>query len=126
MSKTKASKPVLVEHWAICQFYEPFVMGGSVWQFRRFKVQAEDIKLVSGFKGFLYRDQVSKVWRVYEESTGGMLGEGRTREEAIYQANYNIKRTPDLRKQVETLGDPMRHEEADTAEALRRLAKSKK
>lgn len=101
-------------------------MGGSVWQFRRFKVQAEDIKLVSGFKGFLYRDQVSKVWRVYEESTGGMLGEGRTREEAIYQANYNIKRTPDLRKQVETLGDPMRHEEADTAEALRRLAKSKK
>jgi hypothetical protein len=114
----------MAKHWAICQFYEPFAFG-PVWQLRRFEVESEDVELVNGFTGFAFYDEVSKIWRVYETKTGGWLGSGADKTEAIYQANYNIKRTPDLFEQVKQLGDPMRHTETTAAEALKRLAKEK-
>jgi hypothetical protein len=88
-------------------------------------VEAEDVELVEGFKGFVFYDTVSEIWRVYEYETGGWLGSGSDKTEAIYQANNNIKQTPDLREQVKKLGSPMRHEETSPTEALTRLKKGK-
>lgn len=100
-------------------------MGGSVWRFVRFNVQAEDIKLIKKFSGFVYHDPISDVWRVCETTTGGLLGQDKSREEAIYKANHNIEITPDLRDQMKKLGDPMQYQKVEPSEAFRRMSKAK-
>ncbi len=109
------------ERYAICQFYVPFVMGGDVWQFRRFKVEAEDCELIKGFKGFVAKHK--RRYTVYELATGGKLGEGHTRQAAIFDANKNIEETPDLKEQIQKLGDTSRFEEVSVEEAYSRLDK---
>lgn len=100
-------------------------MGGNVWQWRRFAVEADDVELVEDFIGFVFYDELTKEWRVHEKTTGGMLGEGPTKEEAIAKANYNINETPDLREQMKTLGDTTKFPEVPAEDALRRIANKK-
>lgn len=66
--------------WCICQYYEPFVLGGSVWRWKKFEVEA---------------------------------------------ANSNISITPDLRKQMEQLGDILQFQTVPVSEALKRIAKGR-
>lgn len=115
-----------VERWAICKVYEPFTIGGSVWQSRRFRVAAEDVDLKKRFKGFAFYDKASRWWFVYELQSGGCLGDGKHRQDAIDKANYNICRTPDLRKQIKRLGDTSQHPEIEAADAMRKLANARK
>jgi len=72
----------------------------------------------------MFRCPFSKKWRVHELKTGGLLGEGQTREDAIYDANHNIKTTPDLKEQVESLGNTSGFEVVDAKDALERIHKS--
>ena len=124
MKNTKKIKPKTTECYAICQFYEPFVMGGDVWQWRRYKVNAEPISLDRKFKAFVYHNHITAKWCVHEAGTGGLIGTGRSRKDAIDDANNNIKITPDLEKQVLALGDTSHFEETTYEEASRRIAKS--
>lgn len=112
-------------HHAICQYYEPFTMGGNVWQWRRFEVESEPVDLVDGFKGFAFYCELTKEWRVHELTTGGLLGEGPNQIEAVHTANTNIKETPDLREQMAGLGDTTQFPVVKAADALRRIAKKK-
>ena len=118
-------KPVMVKGWAICQYYEPFTMGGNVWQWRRFEIDAEDVELVKGFKGFVFYDDLTREYRVHEITTGGLLGEGKLRDEAVATANKNIEETPDLKNQMANLGDTSNFQVVEAADALRRIAKKR-
>lgn len=113
-------------HFAICQYYEPFVMGGNVWQWRRFGVESEQVELVDGFTGFVFYDELTKEWRVHELTTGGLIGEGPNRLDAIHKANTNIKETPDLREQMKSLGDTTQFPVVEAADALARIAKKQR
>lgn len=112
-------------YYAICQFYEPFTMGGSVWHFVRFKVDGEKVKLTKKFKGFVYQCDLTQEYRVHELKSGGLLGHGTTVETAIKQANKNIKITPDLADQIAKLGDSSNFRTVPTKDALRRIANNK-
>jgi len=112
------------KRFVICQYYEPFTMGGSVWHWRRFEVDAHPTKLVSKFEGLLFYCPLTKEWRIHESTTGGLLGEGRTSEAAIADANKNIKTTPDLREQMASLGDTSQFRVVSKDDALKRIAKA--
>jgi len=112
----------MTEFWAICQYYEPFVMGGNAWQFRRFKVpNAEPVDFTTGHKGFVYEDKRRDKWIVHELATGGWMGDGETKEEAILVANKNFDETPDINEQIADLGGVMNHKEVSFEDAQRRL-----
>ena len=112
------------KRFVICQYYEPFVLGGSVWQWRRFQVNAYITKLTSKFEGLLFYCPLTKEWRIHESTTGGLLGEGKTGEAAIADANRNIETTPNLREQMTSLGDTSKFQVVEKNEALKRIAKS--
>jgi hypothetical protein len=110
--------------WAICRFYEPFTMGGDVWQWCRFQVEGKPLRMLRDIQAFIFFDDVSKRWKVHEAGTGGFLGEGATDMDATYHANKNIELTPDLEEQIKGLGDTGRFPVVEKDEALCRLAKS--
>lgn len=114
------------KRWAICQYYEPFTMGGSVWHWKRFEVEADDVDLVKKFKGFVFYCPVTEQYRVHEATTGGLLGEGDMYATAVADANHNIKITPDLREQMTALGDTTQFTAVPAVEALARIAKHRK
>jgi hypothetical protein len=121
----KDGPPKVMPFYAICQYYVPFTMGGSVWQWRRYKVgHAESVTLIQEFQAFVFLDEQSKIWNVHEKTTGGLLGEGDTKEAAVFQANKNIEDTPDLKEQMEKLGDTSRFEEVEYDDARRRINKN--
>ena len=105
--------------YALCKYYEPFVIGGPVWQFKRYEIDADDVNLVNGFKGFIFK--IGTSWSVHELNTGGFIGSGESIEEAIYSANCNIKDTVDLDDQIKSLGDVSKFPIVKTEEALQRL-----
>lgn len=115
----------MAKHWAICQFYEPFTMGGSVWQWRRFEVEAEEVYLINKIKGFVFQQSETQ-WNVYELSTGGFLGVGASRADAIKAAKHNIKITPNLKEQIAKLGDTSHFQVVSSEEALKRITKGGK
>ncbi len=110
--------------WALCLFYEPFVMGGDVWQKRRYQVVAEASDPIEGYETFAWSNQEGE-WRVHEKSTGGLLGEGETLHEAWAEAKKNIKETPDFAKQVKQLGPVLNHTAVEYSEAMRRIKRQK-
>jgi hypothetical protein len=116
----------LTEQWAICQFYEPFRLGGPLWDFVRFKVNGSPIILDRDIEAFIYTFPKPKEYRVHHTQTGGLLGSGKTQKAAIEMANYNISMTPDIFNQFLTLGPVLNHREVQTHEAFNRLSKSKR
>lgn len=109
--------------WARVILYEPFIFGGDVWQHYRYELMGEKVDLYDGLFGWLAK--VNNKWEVFESVTGGFCGEGTTKGKAIQDAIYNIKRTPDFKKQIEQLGsvDSLRTEETEVV--LKRLKNSK-
>lgn len=86
-------------YWATLKIYNPFVMGGSVWSWHRYKVEGEPCK-VGPFKGFYWYSKCEKKWVVHEFTTGNRLGEGRSLEKAKANAFYNVSITDDLKDQI--------------------------
>lgn len=107
--KTASKKKIRTKsYWAMGLVYVPFVMGGDVWQERRFAVQGDPVRILK-FSCFYARNTVSKEWGVYHVETGGLLGTGATREAARAKAVENIQTTPDLTEQMEKLGPVGNH-----------------
>ncbi len=111
--------------WALCLFYEPFVMGGDVWQKRRYEVVGEVSDPIDGYETFAWSNQ-SGDWQVHETKTGGLLGKGETLHEAWSDAKKNVRETPDFAEQAKQLGPVLRHVAVEYAEAMRRLSKLEK
>jgi hypothetical protein len=112
------------KYWVRVKFYEPFTMGGSVWRDVRYEVEGDPITLPRKIKGHVSRNAAAKKWVVHELTTGGFLGDGKTKKDAIECAKNNISITPDLEQQIAKMSDLMGLPETTTQEALRRLAKS--
>jgi hypothetical protein len=102
-------------------------MGGDIWQWRRYPVEsAKKVDLIHGFQGFVFFDEAhTKTWNVHHVETGGLLGEASTELEAVYEANNNIKTTPDLKEQMKKLGDTSKFSSTTFEIARKRIAHSK-
>ncbi len=109
-AETKSAESAVerpVEIMAACQFYNPWVMGGSVWTTVLHPVP--DPKLVDlhgGIKGFVYHSQELGNWRLHELTTGGLLGESAADERRsglIARVNKLLAETPDIDKQIEQM-----------------------
>ena len=116
-----------MKYWAICKFYEPFRLGTEAgWTWKRYEVEAEEVKLIKGIKGFIFLCPKTQLWKVHEIKSGGWLGEGKERNRAIAFAIRSIESTPDLKKQIKELAQKAKGFETATIEdALLRLARGK-
>ena len=112
------------EYWVRCQFYEPFTMGGDVWQGRRYRVEGVQCRKLGRFEVFGFFRVAKNAWQVHEKSTGGWLGKGKTLDAAWKAAKKNVEITPDLTRQIEKLGPVESLAEVTTEEAFRRLDKN--
>ena len=113
-------------YWARVDIYNPFVMGGHVWQWYKYKITADVIEhTIAGYDAFAFFDDHSGKWTVYETSTGGWLASHVELERALFRAKYDIDRTPDFQKQMHEMRSLDSLPEYDTEEALRRLAKTR-
>lgn len=115
-------KSVKREFWARAIFYEPFVMGGDVYQHVRYKHEGEEVKIY-GNKGNVAK--VNDHWEVFEAVSGGLCGKGKTKEAAIADAIHNVRITPSFKDQIKELGKIENCREVTADEALQRLSKSK-
>ena len=125
--KTKdqpAAEAKAQEFWAFARFYEPFVMGGSVWPEKKYKVTAEPVKVGKVDCFIFFDEKFSKKWSLHEATTGGCLKDGPDREKLIAEVKALLADTPDFAAQVATMGKPDNYEEIDTDKALERLSKS--
>ena len=113
------------DYWARCSFYEPFVMGGNVWQNKRYRVEGVPCRKLGQYEVFGYFRVSKNLWVVHEKSTGGLLAEGATLDDAWATAKKNVEDTPDFGQQVAQLGPVERLQEVPTEEAVRRLDKSR-
>jgi hypothetical protein len=122
-------RPTVREFWAMGQKYNAFVFGGDVWQKVKYKVEGEAVR-VGEFRCFVYHDKIGKAFNVHEQTSGGIFGNGKTKEEAIENAESNVKHAAakrmNLAQQVKDLGPVENHPETDTNEMLRLLAKNDK
>ena len=87
---------------ALCQFYEPFTMGGRVNQWVHYEVEGVEVLLRRNISGFICK-RPDGVFSVHEKDTGGYLGEGASELEAEYDANHNIDITEDLEEQIKSI-----------------------
>lgn len=110
---------------AVHPVYNAFRVGGNLWQMTSFELEGEAISLDKRISGVLFYDEeYSKLYRVYHKQSGGMLGDGVTRKDAIKMANHNIEITPDIRQQMKDLiSKPKASGEKD--KVLQLLAKNK-
>lgn len=111
------------EFWARAIFYNPWVMGGSVWQHKRYKLTGEQVR-IWGHQGYVSR--VGNGYEVFESVTGGLCGKGKTRASAVKDAIHNIRITPTFKDQMGELGKVENLPEIPTDEALRQLNREKK
>ena len=105
--------------YAAAQFYEPFIIGGDVWQWYRYPVEARLVKIVD-FDCFIFEGHNGD-YHIHEQKTGGLIGKGKTKKRAEADAIANVKSTPDLKKQMAQFGDVMSFKETTKKEAFRRL-----
>lgn len=110
------------EAFAVVSFYEPFTMGGNVWQERRFKVKCEFFKC-QGFDLFWFYDKVGNVYRAHEVTTGVMVCKAKTDHAVKAKASALIKITPDFEKQIAQKGSHERFQIVEAEDALTRLKK---
>lgn len=107
--------------YAVCQFYEPFIMGGDVWQFRKYYVDGTAVQLANDISGFVFVDHTVGEYHVHEVLTGIRLSSHMSESRAIAIANENIEMTSDLADQIRKFGDGSRYIEVPMAEALKRI-----
>lgn len=113
----------MTEFYAVLLKYCPFVMGGLVWQPRRYKVQGEGSR-IRAFEVFVTKRGRNRV-AVHETTTGAYICDGLNRDAALRKARKLIDETPDFRAQIKAKGPHDRHEElTDPAEVARLLAKA--
>src|SRR3990172_3512348 len=118
----KAAKKAKAKPATFCALilvYEPFIMGGDVWQPRRYETEGTPVR-VGKYRCFTFFNDVSKKHHVHDQKTGGLLGEGRTVEEAVATAKKNIAETPDLDAQMRSAGSVEGPKVITKDEALRR------
>lgn len=108
------------EFWARGVFYNPWVMGGSVWEHKRYRLSGTEVR-VWGHQGYV--SKVGREYEVFEGVSGGLIGKGKTKSAAVKDAVHNIRITPTLKRQIEDLGSVNSLQEVPTEEALRRLKK---
>lgn len=92
----------MAKFWPTLKIYNAFRLGGSPWQYMRYKVEAEPCKIYK-LDCFFWYNKALKKWVVHELSTGSYLGEGKTPKEAKDNASYNYRITDDLKDQIATL-----------------------
>ena len=112
-------------NYGMCLYYVPFVMGGDVWQPRRYKVEnVKETRTINGIDVFLQKCPIDGMWRVTETTTGGLLGQGNSEKKAFEVATDNIESTPDLKDQMAKFGPVENHPEVDYTEAHERFSRS--
>ena len=119
MHTSHYEKGKLMIFFARAVLYEPFVMGGSPYRHVRYQVKGEEIKINTEFQGFV-AEQKGK-WNVFEKITGGLCGNGKSKEDAINNAKHNLSITPSFKKQCEKLGPIDNLPEEETESILRKL-----
>lgn len=92
------------QFYAAVQFYEPFTMGGNVWQWRKYAVDGSSVK-VGEFNCFLFKSPGYQYYYVHECKTGVCIGEGKTKKAAVEKASENVDTTPDLKEQMKQFLD---------------------
>lgn len=107
---------------AIASFYEPFTMGGNVWQFHAYPVQAMPLTLVENIKAFVF--EAEDRFHIHEAESGGWLSSGKSLSEAIAVAVQNISSTPDLKEQIKILGKASDKKQTTFEIARHRLSRS--
>lgn len=122
MPKAKESEEQ--KHYGICMYYDTFVMGGDVWQARKYKVEKVDEVLnLDGLEVFVWKCPISSKWKVNEVTTGGLLGDGNSKKAALKKAISNIEETPDLKEQIKKIGPVKGKIEVPYEEAYERFSK---
>lgn len=132
------------EFYARAILYTPFVMGGDTHQHYKYKLKGKKVVLtftkkpdhpcptckhtIRGKKTIInaWCARRGKVFSIFEERTGGFLGEGRSREAAVKKAQSNLDITPDFLDQLSKLKDIDLCSEEETKEVLRRLDATEK
>lgn len=112
---------------AILHKYEPFRMGGNVWQFKAFEVEGELLGEVSGHPMFAWRlegeiagPDDAEIWRLHHVGTGGLICSG-PKDELLEKAQALLDDTPDFEAQVAKLGGAAGRERIPYAEACELL-----
>ena len=93
-TKTKPKK-----FWAMLLKYNPFVMGGDVWQPVRYETDGSPVK-VKKYSCFVFFNELQGEYQVHDKKSGGLIGHGRTKGAALALARENVETTPDLDEQM--------------------------
>ncbi len=102
LRNTTKKSSISNKYWAVYQEYFPFVMGGTVWQPRRYEITGEPVS-VGKLKCFMFYNTIEKAWQCHECDTGGLLASGLSREEAVRTALQNCSITPDIAEQIKAM-----------------------
>jgi len=108
-----------VEFWARCRFYEPFTLGGDLWQWVKYKLEGYE-HVAAGYK--VYVVEFDGEAHVHEASTGGYMCKDKTRKKALQKARRLIKITPNFSTQIAAHQQLGNLREVETEEAIRRLS----
>ncbi|MEX2431419.1 MAG: hypothetical protein WD645_05815 [Dehalococcoidia bacterium] len=111
---------------AICVRYEPFRVGGNLWQIRSYEMKPLAVRDVgSGLDAYLAHNPHGRgYYGHYEVQSGALLGHGLDVEVALNLARENVATTVDLEDQIERSGSPTQYERIDTDETLKLAAKN--
>jgi pyruvate/2-oxoacid:ferredoxin oxidoreductase beta subunit len=85
--------------------YQPFILGGDVNETKRFRVDAESVKLLKKYDCFVFERKGR--WYLYEVTTGMQVCSDKTRDTVIDQAmglirehkkqfEQQLKKTPSI------------------------------
>ena len=111
--------------WAVCRFYEPFVMGGHVAQRRRFLVDGYPREFTSrGHAWTLFCYLLGGRWQIHEKTTGAFVTSFPKAVKVpvvVCEVQHLLNITPDYAAQVMSMGKWNTAEEVDAEEAFRRL-----
>jgi hypothetical protein len=103
-TRTKVEKKPVGEkpYWALVLVYTPFVMGGNVWQPKRYRTEGKPEK-VGKYECFSFWNELQSRYQVHDVKSGGLLGDGPTLAAALEIAAKNVRTTPDLDEQMKKI-----------------------